>query len=553
MPDAELGHLRIEMAPPKYRRRYWIEVLDRLSQCSDPGDSRLLDTIARSIDVELLSLLSSAQGRALDVSFGRLARTRLNARVGRHGDMKLDAAEAVLLRIGSASADRLTIARFSHNNEIEQRKGVIDALITDDVDVRKALARYCKRIFLAGPDGRVSRTPFDVLIAIDPMRAKALARRVVRSGRADALWLAGEVALATKDKALGLFVLKRLRGRRPANLQLEISLQFRFTDDRDRQYALATQALRLNSSHGRSLAAWVGRKLGDTQLLRRVENALVKNTQTSIDSRDAYTLAQVSEDCPRLLARIKRVSSLRLLRGMLADGEIFSSWMTDPQMTDQAIDSAFQFENSFLNTPIDGQRLLWKVDNEIAFESFEEGLRRGGRASQGLASIAVKADASRALEIILGRLPDVTDDKTRADLGRALRSINNTGFVIRRVVRDLRSENEGKRVGAIFAAGWLANAGLDKALIDIRRRDTRSSVRRSLQEATTRSDSIRALGTLFAGIKSERSKRRRRMLLAILATNDTNRIIRSSQDPLYVGNLVKNEREWMVVEKFLKD
>jgi hypothetical protein len=556
MPDAELGHLRIEMAPPKYRRRYWIEVLGRLSQCSDPGDSRLIDTIARSIDVELLSLLSSAQGRALDVGFGRLARTRLNARIGRHGDMKLDAAETVLLRIGSASADRLIIARLSHDNEIEQRKGVIDALITDDVGVRRALARYCRRIFSAGPEGRVSRTPFDVLVAIDPMRAKALARRGVRSGRADALWLAGEIALTTKDKALGLFVLKRLRGRRPANLQLEINLQFRFTGDRDRQYALATQALRLNSSHGRSLAAWVGRKLGDTQLLRRVENALVKNTQASIDSRDAYTLAQLSEDRqsgPRLLARIKRAPSLRLLRGMLADGEIFSSWMTDPQMTDQAIDSAFQFENSFLNTPIDGQRLLWKVDNELAFESFEEGLRRGGRASQGLAAIAVKADASRALEIIFGRLPDVTDEKTRADLGRALRSIKNTGFVIRRIVRELRSEDESKRLGAIFAASWLASARLDKALIDIRRRDTRSSARRNLQEATTRSDAIRALGSLFASIKDERSKRRRRMLLAVLAANDTNRIIRNSEDPLYVGNLASNEREWTIVENFLKN
>jgi len=516
-----------------------------------PKRSRVLDQLAHAPSLILIDHLRANRGRPLESRVERIAAARLAKKTGRYADHELDAADDVLLRIGGRGFDRMVVSRLQHGDEIEQRHGIRDALIADAPTVRQALMEYANQLFSRNKRGRVPMEPFEVLALVDPRHAGVFARRCLGTRRVDAVWLAGETALVTGDKALGQMALARLAASRAAdNPRLELNLLARFAKDIDRQRKIARRALGRGDSLGRTLAAWVGRRLEDDDLLADVEEALVSHVQSTADPRDAYTLGVLSAHpiCgPRLLDRLRHDPSMKLLRHLLADSDIDAAWVRDPLVADRAIDAAFQFESSFLNTPKDGQERLWQIDIEIAFEAFDEGLRRGGRASEGLAATAVRIDASRAAAIILKRLPNISHEKVRTDLCRALRGIADRSWLEAQVVAMLMDEDEQCRIAAIEIAGWLGTRALDQHILSIRRGDTRSSVQKAAHVATSRSDRLQTVAALVERIRTEKSPRNRRRLLAIATDMDVAHVLRARDDPLHIGQVVRNSRELKLV------
>lgn len=550
----------LALAPPptsissQLRIQYWSEILRRIPRMERLCRSHLLGTTGRSVDPELMLLLAASRSDHCRRRIGEFAIDELRAHAGRDPNLDLNDAGGILLRGGGTWLDRLILERLRHPDELQQRLGVRQTLLTDNIKVRSALEEYCQQRFERSAIGKVNRLPFDILALVDSERASALAFRCMSTGRIDAVWLAGEIALLTQNRVLGLRAIELLQNRRPANLRLQISLHWRFARKRDQLLELANRALRTGDSMGRALAVWVGIKLKDVALLTRVENALVKSCETSIDGHDSYTFAQLSADPaigPRLLDRIKRGHTSRLLRSVLTEFDPLLPWFRETQMSTQAVDAAFQFESNFLNTPNEGQKVLWKLDKEIAFETFEEGLHRGGRASKGLAAIAVAADCERATDVILRRLKDVSDDKVRADLARALRARPSKAKLIRKVLSLLRSEDEQDRLTGIFVSGWLGDNHLDKEIIALVRTETRSAVVSAVSDAIRHSNELQDLASLAGALKRSSSPSERRRMIAVLAGSDKAHVFRHRDDPLCASRLIRGDREWKVFDEFL--
>jgi len=238
---------------------------------------------------------------------------------------------------------------------------------------------------------------------------------------------------------------------------------------------------------------------------------------------------------------------MNLLRRLLPDADLDAAWLRDPLVADKAMDDAFQFESISLNTPRDGLERLWQIDVEVAFEAFEEGLRRGGRASEGLAATAVSVDPSRAAAIIVERYPNVSDEKVRNDLGRALRGVANRSALEVSVAEMLSTENEPSRITALNVAGWLATPALDRRVLDIRRGDARSSIQKAAYAAADRSDRLQSVAALVSQIKMEDAPHERRRLLAIAMDMDKLKVLTTWGDPLYIGNAVRDDRELKLV------
>lgn len=220
-------------------------------------------------------------------------------------------------------------------------------------------------------------------------------------------------------------------------------------------------------------------------------------------------------------------------------------------MTDINVDlrDATALEDSFLNIPREGLARLWRVDKEAAFEVFDEGLRRGGRTSEGAAATAFQADAPRALSIVLKRLAEITEAKARLDAGRAARAYAQAKVV---VAAQLRAPDVAERLAAAELAGWLADAGLDAQLDEMLRSETREAVRQVAHTALQRSARLRFLAQLDARLTLAPDDASKRRLMAVALGADVDRVLSQPEDPLFIGRWSKTERDRLLISAWTR-
>ncbi|MDZ4372202.1 MAG: hypothetical protein U1C74_12360 [Phenylobacterium sp.] len=215
-----------------------------------------------------------------------------------------------------------------------------------------------------------------------------------------------------------------------------------------------------------------------------------------------------------------------------------------------AIDDAIQYKKTYLTTPRYGQNRLWSTDVDLAFEVFEQGLRQGGRPSEGLAAPAVRTNPQRAVPILLRHVILEGNEKAGVDIRRAIR-LAPTTLAEDRTLALLRSEDEEPRLRGVMAAGWVASPRLSTALLEVQRTDARYAIRRAVRDAMIRLDRLVAMASLAvdAGSASGEARWRR---LALLADLDQDRVLRAYDDPLRqtIGDL--DDRDLAILTARLK-
>ncbi len=530
----------------------WTAVLERTPPADEKALLALCRTLQSTATPAQLQALQACRGSQLEQGLLDLAKRHVADRSGRSADWDLKAASAALLRLGGPAFSELTLARLGSVSDIERRQGVEDALLCDDPRIGEALARDLQGQLDRG-DGRVSQTDLDTLMHVAPARALELAGVWLTNSQAVGLWGAGEIALELDDRELGLQVLSRLSAvKGSANRRLEIRLLGWFRTDDGRLRKVVAQTLALDGSDGRGMALWAARRLEDESMFHAVEQALDEDLARS-DYRDAHTISALSHHPvigPRLLAKLRAKPRGHGLSRILADEHLAAEWSRDALFGELALDDALQFRSTFLNTPRDGQNRLWVTDPEMAFEVFAQGLRQGGRASEGLAAPAVRTSADRAVAILLQHVVLPENGKAEADIGRALR-LAPVALLEPKILALLASEVAEVRIRGVVAAGWLATPVLDTAVLDIARADARPAVRAAVRNATTRSDRLSAMAALAAKAGSATGEPRWR-LLALLAELGQDGVLRAYDDPLRLAIGELNDHDAMILETRLK-
>lgn len=531
----------------------WAALIARTPTEDPKALSFLWRTIESTATTALLGAVQVLSGSALERALSRRAQRRAADYSGRSGDPELETASRVLLRLDGKALAQLTRVRLSVTSDIERREGERDALLCNGATVARALSADLEHQFDGGK-GRVSQSALEALGFVAPKRAATLVNAWLKGGKPLGIWAAGEAALDLNDPALAKAVLGRLgKTRASANRRLETRLLGWFRCDDARLRKVVAKALKEDGSEGRALVLWVAERMGDEALFLRVEQALNQDLARS-DYRDSATIATLSHHeviGPRLLARLRTTRSGLALQRILADIQIAPTWASDDLFAEMALDDALQFRSSLINTPRDGQNRLWRTDPDLAFEVFEQGLSQGGKASEGLAGPAVQTAADRAAPILLKFITLPGNEKVAADIGRALRIAPDPALVETQIRALLASEIEEVRIRGLTAAGWMATPGLDAAILEVRKEDARTAVRRAVRDATSRSDRLGAMMSLAVAAGQAAGETRWR-LLALLAGQDEDRVLRGHRDPLRraIGDL--DDRDAAILEARLK-
>lgn len=510
------------------------------------GHHRALDRLAEAPSLDLVPVLEEQSGTAFEATVTSIARTRFAQKQGNWVDHALESAEEVLLRIGGDGFAKQTILRLSDSERAWNDVGVAAAMVSEAPAVQRAYRAFIRRLWATGPQGKVPLQPLDRFAACDPVGARTFAREILRAGRSDAAVYAGHVALKLNDAQLGMAALDRARTQRRAPLRIILNLSVAFEKDAKALAALGRRALRKNSADGRYYAAWIGRHLKDRGFQRRVMAQLLPIIRHHAEQsgQSAFGILLSDPDLrSEILTLVASEPPKSLLAHLIEDQAYEADW-AEPEFEDSMVDSAVQFENGFLNTPRDGQERLLEGRLEIGLEVFTEGLRRGGRASAGLAATAIRAYPEEAPPRILAHLLDVEDEKVRIDVGRALRGAD-WGLMRPLIDERLRSEDARERLTGLEAASWFPGAELEALVLDIRRTDPRGAVQKVAKLVHDRWDVLRFLDGLAKRLPQ--LGERRRQLLAIMSRADLFSVMRKPGDPLFVDALGLDLRERMIV------
>lgn len=302
----------------------WSALLDAMP-ASDPSD--FLQRFAAAPSLELLDLLADRRESAFERKVGDVALRRSKRRRTRDMDHNLEAAEAVLLRIGGRGFTALTLQRLNGSHDIEEYKGFDHSLIHETPAIVRAMEKIVTDAVETPSDGRIPMRPFQHLALIAPRRAAALSKRLAALNTKYGLWTAGEIATQVGGKALSRIVLAGLQGRRSVrNNWLELRL-LNVAGDDARARRVAERCLAAGDDWGRSLAAWTGHRLKDDKLLRKVLSVLLAKQPTLLGRRDINTLADLVEHPtigPELTKRIDALPSAARRR-LLADADLCPS------------------------------------------------------------------------------------------------------------------------------------------------------------------------------------------------------------------------------------
>lgn len=523
----------------------WSALLDAPSPFTWHGLHAFADAPSSALVAQLQRRATSAFERSL----ARLAARRLANADIHFVDHELENAEEILLRVGGPAYARQVVRRLGQAHINLHDRGLAGALVSDAPAVRAALRRLVSECWAARRHSPMRLQPLERFAVVDPEGARRFARRLLREPWHISWAYAGQIALYLSDHALGLAALTALGKTRHAHFRIEVNLVAAFDPNPSVLRRLAETALRRNDPQSRYLAAWIGVRQNDRRLLRRILGRLLPAIRKQAQSSDRHALAVIVSD-PELRAEVqaRMAEDPRSLLAWLMEEIGANAEWTEPLLQDAELDGALQFENTSLGVPQDGLEKLLRQGRSVGLEVFDEGLRRGGRASAGLARYALENYPDDAPKVILERLMDVENGAVRLDVGRALRG-GDWSKIVPMIAERLLSEERHIRLGALAAASWFPDARLEPMVLQIFREDPRGAVRKAAGELFDRWDVLRFIMTLAGELEHHQGEERRRRL-AIMSGADRDSVMRTPADPLHVDVLTHDARERMVVFAF---
>lgn len=510
--------------------------------------TRRLSFLARAPNIATIEVLQASSGKAFETLVAEAAIERTGHVGPQRQDRDYSARESVLLRIGGQGFAQLTAAQLRYTDHDIQRRGLRNALIVDETDTVLSPLVTCVEAAMAGNEKGIPLEPLEILAAIAPAEASAMARRVLGRKTQNAAIVVAETALHANDPDLAMLALEGLDLSQPGGLAEKYHLVARFGTNAVDRVSLAHQLLATGRSDNRALAAHAAAATQDGGLIDAVSTALLIRLQSQGDGHDSQALAYLMETSARpvILAELRTKPSRGVFRSMIAELDEPEIWK-DRRLRDQALQSALDLESTFLNTPREGLQALWEIDRDVAFDAFDESLRRGGRAAFGAVE-AIQTDAARALAVMIDRAPLLTDEKTIVSLGRALRGHPRPADVAVRVIQLIAGKDGASALIGAAWAGWLGDDAVDDALIDAVRRSTRPDVRKVSLESLKRSDQMRFLQKIHSKMSRAGAADRRR-LLAIALEDDGDQILARPQDPLSVEPFLDDDRMWLLFDR----
>lgn len=510
----------------------WSALLDRLpAGWTDNPWSTTARLFGAPLPTGLIAALEARQDAPLAETLERSALRRLRNAPSRSPDAALDLVERLLQAMGGPAYGRLVLAKLRSGNDIERRSGVRDVLLVPGDAAVVALRNLIDARIASGKD--VSVEALEILARRGPAEALRATEVWIDGSAIVGRLSAAEVALDLRDRKAGEAAYRALRGRvgeGAAYRRTRLLTVFRLDDAALRRDVL--RRLRRATGDDLRMVDWVVEYTADEDLAVRLLEAVLKFAPSGdVDVMNRLAANPVVGE--RFITALRGRTPARTFLRLLSELGAPASLAADDMVLNQSLTDALKFDEVYLNTPRNGQRVLWRADPDLAFEVFDEGLRRGGRVSQGQATNAMQINERRAVDVILRGLETVEDAQRSDELGRALRQASPAARVEDRLLSRLTREHARTRQAAIGAAGWLGTARLNERLEAIRWEDTRPEIFKAVEIAQSRSRRLGAMGRLAGMVAAEEGARRRR-LMGILADGDEDEVLRSRHDPIRV-------------------